>query len=487
MRDHFIEQQQRREARHLGDQPGMGQHEADEERLLLAGRGVGGGDAFRAMHDVEVGEMRPGERAPGRGVARAALAKLAAIAVLDRDRGLLHEHRLHPAVERDLGPGKRRVRVLAGIERALQAAHRLGAPGRDRDPDLGGLVLDRVEPVRIGPRLFEQPVARAQRALQRVDAAHVLRVDREHQPVEETAPFGRRSCEQLIHLRRQPHDAQVIGEGRGGADRLPVDAALAQRAFLGAGLDAGAERRQPERAFDLGRHRPRAVALIVGDIVERRAAQAASGRQKRDRLDAIGLAGAVRADQHHRPVRSMDARGAVAAEIGQRQAADQGGGMGSYPLPLWERVAPKAPGEGSFLIVQIGKDVFENALRTLEHVVIPITENTEAFCPKERVPDGIPLRRRVLTSVDFNDDFRLETRKVQYEVPEGHLPPKLEPDKTPIAQHVPHCSFGIGRFMAHMSRKSANCLDDRTMMRVIRHGPLTRLPALATLSHKGRG
>ncbi len=36
-------------------------------------------------------------------------------------------------------------------------------------------------------------------------------------------------------------------------------------------IDTGAERGKPERALDLGRHRPGAVALVVGDILQRRA------------------------------------------------------------------------------------------------------------------------------------------------------------------------------------------------------------------------
>ena len=46
----------------------------------------------------------------------------------------------------------------------------------------------------------------------------------------------------------------------------------------------------------------RAVALAEGDVVQRGAAEPAPGREKRDRLEQIGLAGAVRADQHDRAV-----------------------------------------------------------------------------------------------------------------------------------------------------------------------------------------
>ncbi len=46
MGDDLVEQQQRRKSRHLGEQAGMRQHEADQQRLLLAGRGVGRRDVL---------------------------------------------------------------------------------------------------------------------------------------------------------------------------------------------------------------------------------------------------------------------------------------------------------------------------------------------------------------------------------------------------------------------------------------------------------
>ena len=101
----------------------------------------------------------------------------------------------------------------------------LAARGGDRDRKLGGFALDRVAPMVVVIAHFEQAVARAQRALQRRDAAGMLAVDREHQPVEEAPPLGGRAHEQPVHRGRQPHHAQMIAEGGGRADRLAVDAA----------------------------------------------------------------------------------------------------------------------------------------------------------------------------------------------------------------------------------------------------------------------
>ena len=194
---------------------------------------------------------------------------------------------------------------------------------------------------------FQQPVARAQGTVERRHPAGMLAVDRQHQPVEKPPPLRGRAQEQPVHRRRQPHHAQMIAEGGGRTDRLAVDPAAP--AGGGASLPGGSmpvpSVAKPKRALDFGGHRPGAVALVVGDIVERGAAQAAAGRQKRDRLEAIGLAGAVRPDQHHDVAARLKARRAIIAEMRQRQAVDAGGGHSGrgrsfFPLPLWERVAP---------------------------------------------------------------------------------------------------------------------------------------------------
>ena len=80
-------------------------------------------------------------------------------------------------------------------------------------------------------------------------------------------------------------------------------------------LDPGAERCKAERAFEFGRDRPGAVALGKRDLVERRAAQAAARGEERDRLDQIGLARAVRPDEHGKLRVDGKRRRAIAAEI----------------------------------------------------------------------------------------------------------------------------------------------------------------------------
>jgi hypothetical protein len=66
------------------------------------------------------------------------------------------------------------------------------------------------------------------------------------------------------------------------------------------------------------------ASILERDLIERGAAQPASGREERNRLDQIGLAGAVGSNQHDRPGRDLDLGRAVAAEIRQGQAANTG-------------------------------------------------------------------------------------------------------------------------------------------------------------------
>ena len=152
----------------------------------------------------------------------------------------------------------------------------------------------------------------------------MLGIDRQRQAINEAAAFGRSADEQGVHGRHQPDHAQVIGEGCGRRHRFAIDAAFAHNrrgALLERPLDPGAQRSKPQRALDLGGDRPRAVALAEGHLIERRAAQTAAGREERNGLDQIGLAGAVRPDQHDRLLAGFERGRVVVAEIVERQAA----------------------------------------------------------------------------------------------------------------------------------------------------------------------
>ena len=269
--------------------------------------------------------MRAVERAAGGGVARAVVLEDAAIALLDLDRGMVRQEPLHPAVERDLGGGEGIV-LAASAERALQAVHGFGAQRRDRDRKLGGFVLDGVEPMRIGrgsssSRLRERSARSS--ALTRPDARRrpPAPADRESAaaptPARRTAGPSPASARPPADGRRRRPPSRPA-RGRCGIARMRPVASRRGR------LDAGAERGEAEHAFDLRRRPPRTPSPsenATSSSVARR--RPAAGHQERDRLDQVGLAGAVRPGEHDEAPADVEARRVVAAEVGQRQAADR--------------------------------------------------------------------------------------------------------------------------------------------------------------------
>ena len=74
-----------------------------------------------------------------------------------------------------------------------------------------------------------------------------------------------------------------------------------------------------------------AGAAAAADLVQAGAAQAAAGRQEGERLQEIGLARAVGADQHDRLGAAVEAELAVVAEVGEPQLA-HGQEAGAAPV-----------------------------------------------------------------------------------------------------------------------------------------------------------
>jgi hypothetical protein len=140
----------------------------------------------------------------------------------------------------------------------LQPRHRLGPLRRNRDRDLGGLMLDRIEPMGVRARLLQQPVAGAQRAFERGHATRMLGIHRQRQAVEKTSALGGGSAEHPVHRRHQPDHPDMVGHGRHRDCRLAVDPAFAPdgRVLRSGRLDPGSQCGEPERAVDVGGHRP---------------------------------------------------------------------------------------------------------------------------------------------------------------------------------------------------------------------------------------
>jgi hypothetical protein len=109
--------------------------------------------------------------------------------------------------------------------------------------------------------------------------------------------------------------------------------AAARRARLGM-------RGQHERAvFEFGGHGKAAIAPARGHVGRLRAAQAASGREQRNRFEHIGLARAVLAHQHVETRKAIEPGGIVVAELAQGEAG-KGHGRGAleHRAKKWEPV-----------------------------------------------------------------------------------------------------------------------------------------------------
>lgn len=75
MRGDFVEQQDRCAAGAVGDQLGMGEDNAQQQRLLLPGRAELRRLPFAEVRDGQILTVRPGQRAPGRSIARTACSQ----------------------------------------------------------------------------------------------------------------------------------------------------------------------------------------------------------------------------------------------------------------------------------------------------------------------------------------------------------------------------------------------------------------------------
>ena len=107
----LVQQQQRRGAALGRQQAGVGKHDADQQRLLLAGGAVGGGQVLAGMTDQQIAAMRPVGGAAGDRIDRPGFLQPGAEAILDRQRGIIGEPPLDRAGQGQIGA---REQVLGG-------------------------------------------------------------------------------------------------------------------------------------------------------------------------------------------------------------------------------------------------------------------------------------------------------------------------------------------------------------------------------------
>ena len=217
----LVEEDHRGLAGELRHEARLGEHQADEQRLLLAGRAGLRRHLLRRVTNEKIGEMRAEEGAAGGGIARALGGEECAIAILDLAGGAAVEVALERAGEGDLGGRERAPPPPPAIRAAVRLAHSRRAAAI-ATPSSAISTSIAASQALVRRRLGEKPVAPAHRLLEGVEARAVLAVDGEHGAIEEAAALGCRAGEEAIHRRRQPEDAEML-EQRFGRTRRRRD------------------------------------------------------------------------------------------------------------------------------------------------------------------------------------------------------------------------------------------------------------------------
>ena len=166
----LVEQQDRRHAADLRHQAGMGEDEADQQRLLLAGGRLRRRRRLFGKDHRKIAAMRSLERPPGGAVAGAGLRQGIAIGVLALARRAAEIAGFEIA-----GKSQRGKRKAGAVDRLAgnavgQKSDRLGAGDGDSERLFGKLRLDGVKQCRFAI-FIEQPVAARQQLFQIGNAA----------------------------------------------------------------------------------------------------------------------------------------------------------------------------------------------------------------------------------------------------------------------------------------------------------------------------
>lgn len=217
----FVEQQHRGVAGHIPDEPCMREHQADEQRLLLAGRATLGLDVLFPVADQEIAAVRPVQRAARGRIAGTALGEHCQISLFEFKGGNAGTV-IEKAGERQ-ACGRKGPIAPAPLDEGREQAEHLLTGKRHGDAEPGHFALDGRQPGGIGPEFREKPVAAAHGAVELAGAAAVFGIERQDQPVEKAPAVGGRAGEEAIHRRSEPQHPEVIGEFVDRAGRSAVD------------------------------------------------------------------------------------------------------------------------------------------------------------------------------------------------------------------------------------------------------------------------
>ncbi len=320
MRGDFIEQEYGGHAGKLRRQPRMSKHQTDQQGLLLAGGTKGGRHRLGAMLDDQIGAMWTFQRAARRPVACAPIAQGASEILFKIERRLDTDSLLQRSFQKAVSLGKRSFGGQPFDHRRDQA-HGFGAGGCDGRAQFSHLAFYRIQPLVVTVAVAQQPVAAAHRPFIIEHALAVRGIDGEHHTVQKTPPVGSASREQPIHRRHHPENARIIEQiVAGSGNTVDADLAATLAAASGAGADLGLA---IDHAIKRGMNGKAIERTGACDIVISSAAQAAPRRQKGNRFDQIGLAGAVFAGQHHVAGAKRQRQFRIVAEIDKLKPPDR--------------------------------------------------------------------------------------------------------------------------------------------------------------------
>ena len=325
----LVEQHDRRDAADIaGDEPGMGEDQADEQRLLLAGRG-----ARRRRCPSARGGPRdrsacgPVERAPGGAVARRGSSRSRIAVVRPRRRA--------PACGEQAFRLARRARGRpTGKGEARRARRRSGRRGRST-------VSARAAATATPSAAISRSTASSQARVRRSSSSRRLRERsaRSNAPTRAPWPGSIASTSRSRKRRRSPAgpgnspsragvsqtrrrwSAKAAAEPTGS----PSMRHRGRRPRRRRRIDAGAETRGPpalRRASIETAKPPSPPCRAMSASSARRRPR--PGREQRERLEQIGLAGAVLAGERDERRPDVEIERRVGAEILQDEARDPG-------------------------------------------------------------------------------------------------------------------------------------------------------------------
>ena len=316
MHRRFVQQQHRREAARLGDQRGMAQDDADQQRLLLAGAGAAP-PACRSRH-------RP---APCRCGAR-------------RARRIPPPRRGHAAAAR---PSRSQSSTAsAGVacqplgDRAVQAHARRGKARRTAARAfIRATSAMRAAVAATACRAIASSSPASQAGSARPSASSRLRCAMAASCAATSRAWPGSSAQTSRSRKRRRPDVpswnsrSICGVSHTAATRAAISAWLrgaapsrrnTRRSARAVRRAAGADIHLAVRRGEAAGNGPAAGAAAPRQVGVARAAQAAAGNQQRHRLQQVGLAAAVRSEQHADPRARPPRQRGVVAEVGEREA-----------------------------------------------------------------------------------------------------------------------------------------------------------------------